>query len=220
MQYIAIKEIDKNGEKVYTINAIPLKNKTQSVVQKIPHPLGSDILEYNSLEEAKQSIVRAGFAYILPDGTKNSKVESVIQKNTKDYDGLVYETIKSKINSGNSTVVASAILALGEFPKKETFEILFEKFGEENDTIRKNAIASVSRYGKMLQSEIIELLSSENWVTRNSALICIKNISEISDIDIEKFILPLSIACDDSNPIVQATAISTLAQVYKTYKNA
>ena len=45
MQYLAIKQEEQNGKIVYVINAIPLKNKNKSVVQKIPHPLGSDFLE-------------------------------------------------------------------------------------------------------------------------------------------------------------------------------
>ena len=53
MQYLAIKQEEQNGKIVYVINAIPLKNKNKSVVQKIPHPLGSDFLVFEDLEEAK-----------------------------------------------------------------------------------------------------------------------------------------------------------------------
>ena len=65
MQYIAIKQKEQNGEMVFVVNAIPLKNKNQSVVQKIPHPLGSDILTYKTLDEAKEAISLAGFSYIF-----------------------------------------------------------------------------------------------------------------------------------------------------------
>ena len=53
MQYLAIKQEEQNGKIVYVINAIPLKNKNKSVVQKIPHPLGSDFLVFEDLKEAK-----------------------------------------------------------------------------------------------------------------------------------------------------------------------
>ena len=36
MQYIAIKKEEKDGKEFYTVNAIPLKNKNKSIVQKIP----------------------------------------------------------------------------------------------------------------------------------------------------------------------------------------
>ena len=47
MQYIAIKQEQKNNKEVYIVNAIPLKNTSKSIVQKIPHPLGTDTLEYS-----------------------------------------------------------------------------------------------------------------------------------------------------------------------------
>ena len=48
MQYIAIKEDVQNGKTVYIINALPLKNTNKAVVQKIPHPLGSDNLVFDT----------------------------------------------------------------------------------------------------------------------------------------------------------------------------
>lgn len=42
MQYVAIKQENRDGEVVFVVNAISLKNKNKSVVQQIPHPLGSD----------------------------------------------------------------------------------------------------------------------------------------------------------------------------------
>ena len=70
MQYIAIKEEQKAGKTVYMVNAIPLKNSAKALVQKIPHPLGSDSLSFETLELAKEAVTRAGFSYILPDGKK------------------------------------------------------------------------------------------------------------------------------------------------------
>ena len=70
MQYVAIKQENRDGEVVFVVNAISLKNKNKSVVPQIPHPLGSDALIFKTLEEAKNAISRAGFSYILPDGKK------------------------------------------------------------------------------------------------------------------------------------------------------
>ena len=50
-------------------------------MQKIPHPLGSDGMEFKTLEEAKEAITRAGFSYILPDGKKETKTAKSKQNN-------------------------------------------------------------------------------------------------------------------------------------------
>ena len=220
MQYIAIKKEEKDGKEFYTVNAIPLKNKNKSIVQKIPHPLGSDILRYETLEDAKDAIVRAGFSYVLPAGRKGTKPTPKATKTTSgyDYSQLVLESIMDKIESSNSSVAAAATLALSEFPTEETFDILFNKIGEDNDLIRKNAISGICRYGNLLQDKIIQALKSTNWVTRNSALTCILNLTETNNIDLEKFIIPLSEITNDSNTIVQANALTTLAKVYQTFQ--
>jgi vesicle coat complex subunit len=220
MQYIAIKKEEKDGKEFYTVNAIPLKNKNKSIVQKIPHPLGSDVLRYETIEEAKDAVTRAGFSYVLPDGRKGTKPTPKATKTTSgyDYSQLVLESIMDKIESSNSSVAAAAILALAEFPTEETFDILFNKIGEDNDLIRKNAISGICRYGNLLQDKIIQALKSTNWVTRNSALTCILNLTETNNIDLEKFIIPLSEATNDSNTIVQTNALTTLAKVYQTFQ--
>lgn len=56
MQYLAIKQEEQNGKIVYVINAIPLKNKNKSVVQKIPHPLGSDFCSLKIWKKLKSRI--------------------------------------------------------------------------------------------------------------------------------------------------------------------
>lgn len=219
MQYIAIKQEQKNNKEVYIVNAISLKNTSKSIVQKIPHPLGTDTLEYSSLEEAKEAIIRAGFSYILPDGQKGSKqiTRQIKTSVGTNYEQMIIDTIKDKINSSNSTVAAAAILTLSEFPNEETFDILFNQLGQDNDLIRKNAISGICRYGNLLKDRIIESLKSSNWVERNSAISCILNIAETDD-DIEKFITPLCHACNDSNTIVQTNALTTLTKVYQNYQ--
>lgn len=222
MQYIAIKKEQQNEKTIYIINAIPLKNTSNSIVQKIPHPLGSDTLTFETLEQAKNAITLAGFSYILPNGQKGSRTATAKPKDNtsqdeNNYEQIVLNTIKEKINSQNSNVVASAILAISEFPNEETFDILFEKIGEDNDIIRKNAISGICRYSNLLDERIIKALNSPNWVVKNSALSCILQIAETQNVNIAKFLLPLTEACKDSNTIVQANALTTLAKVYQTY---
>lgn len=220
MQYIPVKKVLKDNKEVFAVPAIPLKNTKNSVVQKIPHPLGSDSLFYDDIEEAKKAILLAGFSYVLPDGKKGSK-EPVKDKKVsavQNYEKIVLDSIIGKINSGNSSVAASAVLAIAEFPNEQTFDILFEKIGEDDEKIRKNAIDGICRYGAILTERITDCLTSSNWVVRNSALTIIANLSEDKKVDIEKFILPLAKVCDDSNTIVQANALSTIALIYKQYK--
>ena len=220
MQYIAIKREEKNGKPVFAVNAISLKNKNKAVVQKIPHPLGTDVLNFDSLEKAKDAITRAGFSYVLPNGEKgHAKPQAVKpQSGTPDYENAVFNSIIEKVNSANTNVAASAILALAEFQKIETFDILFNKIGEDNDLIRKNAISGICRYAGILQDRIINSLKSSNWVERNSALTCIQKIAEDNSADLEKFLLPLTEICNDDNTIVQANALLTIAKVYAQYK--
>lgn len=217
MQYIPIKKSIKNEKEYYSVAAIPLKNTNKSVVQKIPHPLGTDVILFETLEQAKESIKRAGFNYILPDGQKGVQLEKITQDITS-YEEIVLNAVKNKINSQNSSVSAAAIVSIAEFPSDETFDILFEKLGEDNDQIRKNAISGICRYGNLLVERIIKALNSENWVTRNSALTCILNLAEDNKIDLEPFIIPLAKTCNDSNTIVQSNAIITIGKVYKQYR--
>jgi hypothetical protein len=221
MQYIPIKQENKDGKDIYIVNAIALKNTNKTVVQKIPHPLGTDFLKYNTLDEAKEAIARAGFSYVLPNGQKVTPTKITpkkVSKSSNDYENIILNVIREKINSSSQGVAQAAITALAEFPSEETFNILFEKIGEENELLRKNAINAICRYGNILQNRIIEALEDENWVSKNSAITCIKNLIEDENIEIEKFIIPLTQVAKDPNPIVQASAISTLALVYNAYK--
>lgn len=222
MQYVTIKQENKDGKDIFLVNAIPLKNVKNSIVQRIPHPLGSDVLEYDSLEEAKSAVTRAGFSYILPSGEKgsNATVKQKIVQNGSNYEQIILDAIKNKVNSSNTSVAAAAILALGEFANNEVFDILFSKLGEDNDLVRKNAIAGICRYSSILQDRVISCLKSPNWVERNSAVNCISNMVAMNNCDIEKFIIPLTEICNDSNAIVQTSALTVLAQTYQVYQKA
>ena len=220
MQYIPIKQVEKDQKILFAVPAIPLKNTKNSIVQKIPHPIGSDTLFYETLEEAKNAVLLAGFSYVLPDGQKGYrtvKSEKMSDINS-NYEQIVLNSIADKINSSNSTVAAAAVTAIAEFPNEKTFDILFEKIGEDDDKIRKNAISGICRYGGILADRIIEALQSSNWVVRNSAISVISNLSQDNKIDMENFIIPLSKVCNDVNTIVQANALLTIASVYKQYK--
>jgi hypothetical protein len=219
MQYVAIKEKIIDGERWFLVNAIPLKNSSKFVIQKIPHPLGTDMISYKTLDEAKDAISRAGFSYVLPDGKKGSlrAEKRKIQSIDSNFEDVVYNVIKEKVNVSNVNVSAAAILAISEFPKDETFDILFNKLGEDNDLIRKNAISGICRYGNLLTERILKSLSSQNWVERNSAISCVSILCDNPKIDISEYILPLVEACNDTNSIVQTNALVVIAKAYQAY---
>ena len=68
---------------------------------------------------------------------------------------MIFDTIKEKINSTNSNVSAAAILAISEFPTEETFEILFDKIGEENDLIRKTQFQEFADTEKFFKTKLL-----------------------------------------------------------------
>ena len=50
-------------------------------------------------------------------------------------------------------------------------------------------------------------------------MLCVNIINlTLNNIDLEKFIIPLSETTNDSNTIVQANALTTLAKVYQTFQ--
>ena len=221
MKYIAIKQEQRQDREVFIVSAITLKNSKNTVVQKIPHPLGSDIIEYSTLDEAQQAIFRAGFSCVLPNGVKQDAKTSISKNNEEvvdNYEKAIFNLLKNKTKSNNQSVVATAISAISDFASQETYEIMFSFLGEENEQIRKNAISGICKYATILKNEIIEELSNSNWVVRNSILTCISKIIETTNMNTQDFIMPVMKTCDDINPIVQTNAISTLSKLYQSYK--
>ena len=62
--------------------------------------------------------------------------------------------------------------------------------------------------------KLIDTLTSPNWVSRNSAIACLVRISEYTESEPEKIIIPIINRMDDENPIVQANAILAAGKIY------
>ena len=126
MQYVMIKREEKDGKEYFAVNAIPLKNTNKTVVPRIPHPLGADVITFDTLEEAKDAVTRAGFSYILPNGEKGSKSQARVKvTNTTDYSEIVFEAVKDKINSSNEVsdeVKQMLSNSLNDIERKYTFQ--------------------------------------------------------------------------------------------------
>lgn len=217
MNFIAIRqEINKiTGEVEFCINAMVFDGKNGQQ-RKIPHPVGNATLIFKTIEEAKRAVELSGFSYVLPDGIQEP-IEKSYQDNL-DYDKLIFDVLMRQVQDTNSNIVATALSSLSEIGNKKCLEIFIEKMGEDNENIRQNSIDAIYKYGINALSMLSFAIKSENWVKRNSAIICIERICEMHDAPIDKIINLLLQVVDDKNPIIKCSAIKALGTVYRSFK--
>lgn len=217
MQYVSIKkEEDKaTGEIQYIVNALLFESKNGQQ-RKIPHPLGSSTIVFKTLEEAKKAIELAGFLYILPDGTQ--EMPELPLGEVSDYDKRIFDALIEQTKDLNPNIVATAISSLSEINDKKCLELYIEKIGEENENIRTNSIEAIFKYGLEALPLIFASLQNENWVKRNSAIICLEKFCEFHNAPLDKIIENLLMMMKDSNPIVKCSAIKALGVAYKASK--
>ena len=215
-QFVNIKEIvSQEGETLFKVNAILLQSKDGGQQKKIPHPFGTETMIFKTLDKAREAVVLSGFDYVLPDGsTQDEQDEYTIEP----YDKKIFDTIMNQTRDSNPNIVAAAINALSEINHPDCLDLYIEKLGEENDTIRQNSIEAILKYGVKSIPKVIEVLNDENWVRRNSAIICLQQFCTIKNIDIALIIEKLLEAMKDNNPIVKCSAIKALGLAYKNYK--
>ncbi len=218
MQKIKIKKVVKDNKITYVIPALELKNINNDVGLLVPHPQGNSTTAFDTIEEAINAAKRAGFEYILPDGTEDNAT-ALDTKNIKDFKNdikeILYNKFSSKVNDMHTNISAAALSALNELNDNRCIEIFMDKLGEDNDSIRTIAINALVKNRNSVISHLIDALSDENWVKRNSAITCLEKISAYPDINIESIIVPLLNRTDDNNAIVQANAITALGNIYK-----
>ena len=216
-KYISIRQITKNDKTIYSINALALEQKEKGFVKKIPHPLGGSVLEFDTLEEAKNAIERAGFCAILPDGAK--VVEKSMKISSTNYEEMIYSSLIDLVNDSNPNIVANTISALSETNRPDCIDIFIDKMGEDNENIRNNSIDALIKYGHIAIKDIIKALDDTNWVRKNSAIICLQKLHENDIVSIDEIIHPLLKTLEDNNPIVKCSVISALGSIYKNFKN-
>lgn len=219
MNKIAIKKkfIKNENRHVYYVQALSLKNNVNKVSLLIPHPHGTDVIEFETLKEAAAAVKKSGFEYELPEGefVSEAEVETAAKNKRTNLEGLLFNKFKEKINSVNPSIAAAAITSFAELNDSESIDIFIEKMGEENEKIRTAAINAIVSFKDSAIDKLTDALTNGNWVTRHSAITCLLKISEISDVDIQKIIIPIINRMDDSNAIVQALAISAAGSIYK-----
>lgn len=217
MKFVSIKKELKDGNPVFLVPALNLKNSQGTTKQRIAHPLGDDFLEFKTLEEAIRAIELSGFKYILPDGAKPAEP---VQKAyaSGDYDELVYNTLLKQTKDINSSVASAAITALGEFDDTKLIDIFIEKMGEDNDAIRTSSINSLLNFGELAVEKLLTAFKSENWVRRNSAIITLSRLIDSESVNPEKLFPALIEMTEDKNTIVKTSAVTALGKAYKLYK--
>ncbi len=216
MKYVQIKEItSQEGETLYKVNAIMLESSNGEKKKKIPHPLGTETMIFKSLEKAKEAVILAGFEFVLPDGTLKPEEE---EYKILPYDKKIFDALMNQTGDSNPNIVAAAVSSLSEINHPDCLKLFIEKLGEDNDTIRQNAIEAVLKYGNRAIPQILEAIKSDNWVQRNSAVMCLQQFCEDKEIDISKIIDALLNRLKDNNPIVKCTVIKALGTAYKNYR--
>lgn len=219
MNKIAIKKkfIKSENKHVYYVQALSLKNNINKVSLLIPHPHGTDVMEFETLQEAAAAVKKSGFEYELPEGefVSEQEVETIARNKRTNLEGLLFNKFKDKVNAINPSISAAAITSFAELNDYEAVDIFIEKLGEENEKIRSAAINALVSYKNAVIDKLIDALTNSNWITRHSAITCLMRISEVADVDVEKILIPIINRMDDSNAIVQALAISAAGSIYK-----
>jgi len=222
MQKISIKKkVIRSGDSeqiLYYTPALSLKNSDNQVKLLVPHPNGNSVMEFSTLAEAAAAIRKAGFEYQLPEGEiiEEENLQPLLKTADKsDLEKVLFGKFKSKINDINSSIVASSLTALAYLDDKEAIDIFISKLGEDNEKIRIAAIDALVNFQSEVIDKLIDTLSNPNWVARNSAIACLVKISEYTDVEPEKILVPLINRIDDENTIVQASALLACGKIYR-----
>lgn len=218
MQKIIIKKgKDKTGNIEYLVSAISFK-QNKGTVKKIPHPMGTDVMSFKTVEEAVDAIKVSGFESILPDG--NSLEIANINENFTDnnWKDAIGQTLLSELKNTDNSIQTAAISSLGELEDEDFIPIFINKMGEDNDNLRNSAIDAVVKSGYKAVEAIKEALNDDIWVRRKSAVICIEKMVTTGNVDAEIFFKALLQATKDTNVIVKSSVIKALGNIYKVYK--
>lgn len=218
-----VKKLDDLEQVTYQVTALSIKNSKNDISLQLPHPQGTSTLEYFTLEEAIVAIKKAGFEYIIPEG------ESVSQENieqlldTKQFRNNLEETVfnhlAKEVNNINVSVATSAIMGLAELRLPQAIDIFLEKMGEDNEKIRTTSIDALAEYQEKVVDILIDTLTDSNWVKRNSAITCLTKISNSTELEAEKVLIPIINRISDSNQVVQANALYSAGKIYSTQQS-
>lgn len=216
-----------NGQEThyYVIPAWSLIDTNTQQERLIPHPQGNSVIEYQTLKDAVHSVKVAGFEYTLPAGEKFIEddttiiQEPVFQTGFTNLESILYKKLASKVDDINSNIAAAAISGLDELRNPKAIDLFINKIGEDNELVRKASINALVKYKNYVINKLVNVLDDTNWVKRNSAITCLIQIAEISNIDPQNIIMPILNLINDSNPIVQANALYAVGRIYRIHQD-
>ena len=212
---ITKKNVIKDGEQV-EVYIIPAMCFTQpdGKVKKVPHPDGTGTLTFQTLTKAVDAITLAGFNYSL----QNMEIQTAKPQNYSYSEQLnVVESLINLLRDKNHGVIESAIYALGEINSEEAIKPLLQFFGKDDNGLRKQAIDALAKIGLSAIPHLIDALKDQNWMTRNSAAICLGEMSNHHN-NLVITISPLIGALNDSQSTVRGSAAISLGKIYKKIK--
>ena len=221
MNFIPIKKETKsrNGivKEYYIIPAMSI-NQLNGSVKKVPHPHGSEFIMFDTFAEAQEVVARSGYTYVSSfDDSKNILKDNV---SNSSYCDLLYFELINLINDKSSNVVAAALHSLGEIRNSQSIPYLIEKIGEDNEQIRLSAMEALVKHGSSCIEPLIQALQDENWVKKNSAVICLGNLANAKYHELEFAVIPLVDLLKEQNNIVRASVAHTLGKIYTVLKQA
>lgn len=120
------------------------------------------------------------------------------------------------LNDKSPEVIAYAAFSLGEIASPDCIKPLVSLLEKDDHNIRRNAIEALVKIGEPGLSLIIKALNDQNWVTRNSAAICLGEMTANTGMNLHAALGPLLERFNDSNSIVKSSAALALGRIYKT----
>ncbi len=212
MDIIPIKKnkVKKDGSEieVFTIPALSI-NLSDKVTKKVPHPNGNSTMSFSTLEKAISAIQLAGYHY--RDGGR------VVLPRAVDTIGLVdvKQPLIALLQDKSSSVVLSAIYALGEINCEEAITPLINLLEKDDNTVRDRTIQSLAKIGLSAVGPLLATINDENWIKRNAAIICLGEISELHPLDPHKILGAIINKLEDPQSVVRSSAAISLAKIYK-----
>jgi HEAT repeat protein len=180
--------------------------------------MGKHCIEFSTFQEAQEVVERLGFSFTPLKGPKMAQSPKPARE--LDCATMIINSLTELTNDIIPSVVASAISSLGDIGNPASLELFLEKIGEDNEAVRVSAMDAILKYEGPVLDRLTSALKDQNWVKRNSAVLCIARLSEREDIDLRQAVLPLVETLQDKNPIIKSSAAEALGKIYKAMMKA
>lgn len=225
--YIKKQTLAEGEPAVFVVPAVGIK--TEKGLKLIPHPYGTEMTHFETLDETLSQVHRAGYAadydgkHYPPPARKSlisTKPSLKTLKGTPVSQVLrqALPRLIEQLSDSNPGVISQAAQALGEMGDEQALQGLFHCFGHEDIQVRKAAAEAVARMGKSGLSVIQTALADKNWVVRHSGLSAMIALVH-TDFDRLTLILPEALATlKDDNWLVRSQGAALFTEVTRYQK--